>query len=71
MTKFKIGDEVVVLETASYYISTYVGKELQVTGSFVVCKEVWCEFNSILRNVKENDLELTAVYNSPLYQALK
>lgn len=81
MSKFKVGDEVIVIESGVYSITDYgsVGIVVGVDPSQAFY-DITVEFSKTTGNfedlqtewpVDSENLEHLAVYTSPLYQALK
>lgn len=75
MSRFKVGDEVIVARVNEDFVSRYLlrtrtVRELSNGGDY----DVHVDFPAPLKDsyvFYESELELLEIYNSPLYQALK
>lgn len=77
--KFKVGDRVVVLETAFYFREDFHDETTARIGNTYEVKEgawkdsngdFWYPLKGTYNKCRESELELESIYNSPLYKAL-
>lgn len=78
--KFKVGDRVVVLETAFYFrgvspdmTGAKIGNTYEVNDGALKDSDgdFWYPLKGTYNNCLESELELESIYNSPLYKALE